>query len=381
LRVKGPDAGVENWIRGGTMDIRADVIQANHSRYQGPDDPVSTPCFVIFEDKVLHNLKRTADACGGIKRLMPHVKTHRAPWIVQLLLAQGVEAFKCATPAEVEMVLATGAKSVTWAYPAVSAANLTRFLSSARKFKDARLTGLVDSERGLDVWKTALSAEDANVDIRIDLDPGMGRTGAPISGAALDLASAVSKFARFAGWHVYDGHIKGDREARQRQVSSIAEKLSNLQTSLRASRVESDVAAGGSYTFNLWPRELTRYVSPGSWTYSSSQHDVELADLGWQPAAFVLTTVVSVHDGTATLDAGSKAISPDKPMSERFRWPGKIISMSEEHTVVEANDLKVGDRLLLMPQHACTTAYLYDNALVKTSAGPWEQRQQLGSKR
>jgi len=363
------------------MDIRADVIQAIHSRYQRPDDPVSTPCFVIFESKLLQNLKRTADACGGVKRLMPHVKTHRAPWIVQLLLAQGVDAFKCATPAEVEMALAAGAKCVTWAYPAENPANLTRFLSYARKYKDARLTGMVDSKRGLDAWKAQLSVEDTNVDLRVDLDPGMGRTGAPISNVALDLASAVNNVARFTGWHVYDGHIKGDREARQRQVSNIAEKLSDLQTSLRASGVESDVVAGGSYTFNLWPRELTRYVSPGSWTYSSSQHDVDLADLGWEPAAFVLTTVVSVHAGTATLDAGSKAISPDKPMSERFRWHGKIISMSEEHTVVEADDLKVGDRLFLMPQHTCTTAYLYDNALVKTSAGPWEQRQQLGSKR
>ena len=296
-------------------------------------------------------------------------------------MTQGVDAFKCATPAEVEMVLAAGAKCVTWAYPAVNPANLTRFLSCARKYKDARLTGMVDSERGLDAWKAQLSVEDTNVDLRVDLDPGMGRTGAPISNVALDLALAVNNFARLTGWHVYDGHIKGDRETRQRQVSNIAEKVSDLQTSLRASGVESDVVAGGSYTFNLWPRELTRYVSPGSWTYSSSQHDVELADLGWKPAAFVLTTVVSVHTGTATLDAGSKAISPDKPMSERFRWPGKIISMSEEHTVVEADDLKVGDSLFLMPRHTCTTAYLYDNALVKTSAGPWERRQQLGSKR
>jgi D-serine deaminase-like pyridoxal phosphate-dependent protein len=363
------------------MNIRADVIQAIHSQYQRPDGPVSTPCFVIFEGKVLQNLERTADACGGVKRLMPHVKTHRAPWIVQLLMAQGVDAFKCATPAEVEMVLAAGAKCVTWAYPAVSPANLTRFLSCARKYRNARLTGLVDSDRGLGIWKAQLGAEDTNVDLRVDLDPGMGRTGAPISSVALDLASAVNEFAWFAGWHVYDGHIKGDREARQRQVLNIAEKVSDLQTSLRASGVESDVVAGGSYTFNLWPRELTRYVSPGSWTYSSSQHDVELADLGWEPAAFVLTTVVSVHAGTATLDAGSKAISPDKPMPERFRWPGKIISMSEEHTVVEADDLKVGDSLFLMPRHTCTTAYLYDNALVKTSAGPWERRQQLGSKR
>ena len=54
---------------------------------------------------------------------MPHVKTHRAPWIVQLSLAQGVTAFKCATTAEVEMVLEAGAKAVTWAYPTVNPAN------------------------------------------------------------------------------------------------------------------------------------------------------------------------------------------------------------------------------------------------------------------
>ena len=361
--------------------MRADVIEAIHARYQLPDEQVSTPCFVVFEDNVLHNLKRTAEACGGVERLMPHVKTHRAPWIVKLLMVQGIDAFKCATPAEVEMALATGAKRVTWAYPAVSPANLTRFLSLARTYRDARLTGMVDSEHGLGVWKAQLSAEDDNVDIRVDRDPGMGRTGVPISKIALDLAAQVGKVAHFAGWHVYDGHIKGDREARRRQVSSISEGLSDLQASLRVDGVASDVVAGGSYTFNLWPRELTRYVSPGSWTYSSSQHDVELADLGWEPAAFVLATVVSVHAETATLDAGSKAVSPDKPIPERFRWSGKIISMSEEHTVVEADDLKVGDRVFLMPQHACTTAYLYDNALVKTSEGPWQWRQQLGSKR
>ena len=48
---------------------------------------------------------------------MPHVKTHRAPWIVELLIAQGVTAFKCATPVEVEMCLAAGARNVIWAYP------------------------------------------------------------------------------------------------------------------------------------------------------------------------------------------------------------------------------------------------------------------------
>jgi 3-hydroxy-D-aspartate aldolase len=346
-----------------------------------PDRLTPTPCFVIFEDGIKRNLKRTAEACGGVRRLMPHVKTHRADWIVRLLLAEGVEAFKCATPAEVEMVLEAGAKHVLWAYPSVNPGNIARVLSAVRKHGDACLTGLVDSRQGLDAWVTALGNGFDHVDLRVDLDPGMGRTGVPMTPEALELAVAVNAAGRLAGFHVYDGHIKGQRAERREQVLENAAKVSELLAALLAKGIEVDLVCGGSYTFDIWPTDLARYVSPGSWTYSSAQHHVELAELGWEQAAFVLATVISVHAGTATLDAGSKAISPDKPLPERFHWDGRILMMSEEHVVVEADHLRVGDRVLLTPQHACTTAYLYDTALVRTSDGAWEQRAQLGCRR
>jgi 3-hydroxy-D-aspartate aldolase len=346
-----------------------------------PNEPIETPCFLIYEDAVRHNFRRTAEAAGGIDRLMPHVKTHRAPWIVGLLLEQGVSAFKCATLAEVEMVLDNGGLNVTWAYPTVNTANLMRFVDLAWRFPEAQLTGLVDSEHGAGTWGEALRGGPANISLRVDLDPGLGRTGIAISDAALNLARALHAIGRLAGWHVYDGHIKGDREARQHQVSELADRVRSLRDTLRNDGIETDMTGGGSYTFNLWPHDLASSVSPGSWTYSSAQHDLELADLGWQPAAFVIATTISVHAGTATLDAGCKAISPDKPLAERFRWSGRIMLMNEEHTVVESHDLAVGDRVLLMPQHACTTAYLYSEALVKTTGGAWERRPQLGAAR
>jgi D-serine deaminase-like pyridoxal phosphate-dependent protein len=139
--------------------------------------------------------------------------------------------------------------------------------------------------------------------------------------------------------------------------------------------------AGGSYTFDAWPHALADFVSPGSWAYSSAQHDLELRPLGWTPSAYVLATVISRNGATATLDAGSKAISPDKPLGERFRWDGKIVMMSEEHAVVESADLVVGDRVMLLPRHACTTAYLYPRAMVLTTEGSWEMREQLGNRR
>lgn len=346
-----------------------------------PNHPVATPCFVIIEENVRHNLEQTAAACGGVHRLMSHVKTHRAPWIVDLLVSQGVTAFKCATPAEVEMVLAAGAKQVTWAYPTPNSFNIHRFIDAARQYPDAVLTGMVDSERGLEAWRAELQGAPENVRLWVDLDPGLGRTGIAMDESALKLARSVYKLGRFAGFHVYDGHVSGDRNERREKVLALAEKVGVLKDHLSEEKIDCEVIAGGSYTFDLWPRELTQFVSPGSWTYSSAQHDIELADLGWRPAAFVLATVISVHKGTATLDAGSKAISPDKPMIERFRWDGRIVLMNEEHVIVESTDLQVGDRVLLMPQHACTTAYMYDSALVKTISSGWEKRRQLGCAR
>lgn len=312
---------------------------------------------------------------------MPHVKTHRAPWIVEFLLSQGVTAFKCATPAEVEMVLAANARQVTWAYPTVNSFNIHRFVDCARQYPDAVLTGMVDSERGLEVWRAELENGPANVRLWVDLDPGLGRTGIEMDDSALKLARAVDRLGRFAGFHVYDGHIGGDRNQRREKVLALADTVAALKDRLSAEKIECAVIAGGSYTFDLWPRHLTQFVSPGSWTYSSAQHDIELADLEWRPAAFVLATVISLHNNTATLDAGSKAISPDKPVAERFRWDGRIVLMNEEHVIVESTDLRVGDRVLLMPQHACTTAYLYNTALVRTASGGWEQRPQLGPAR
>jgi 3-hydroxy-D-aspartate aldolase len=346
-----------------------------------PDRLTPTPCFVIFEDGIRRNLKRTVEACGEIRRLMPHVKTHRADWIVRLLLGEGIEAFKCATPAEVEMVLSAGAKKVLWAYPSGNPGNIARVLAAAARHGDARLTALVDSRRGLDIWLAALGDGFPNVDLRVDIDPGMGRTGAPMTSEAVELALAVNEGGRLSGFHIYDGHIKGKRAERRQQVLENSNKMSELLATLRAKGIAADLVAGGSYTFDVWPVEVARYVSPGSWTYSSAQHHAELSELGWEQAAFVLATVTSVHVGTATLDAGSKAISPDKPLPERFHWDRRIVMMSEEHAVVEADNLRVGDRVLLIPQHTCTTAYLYEKALVRTTAGAWEERAQLGCHR
>lgn len=342
---------------------------------------VPTPCFVVVEESILDNLSATAKACAGVHRLMPHVKTHRAEWIVRLLLKNGVQTFKVATVTEAKMVVSAGANKLVWAYPTVNRAHIKTFLDLAKLHPSIALGAIVDSEAGLAAWMGLMGDTcPKNLRLLIDLDPGMGRTGVPLDLSALDLARKLQRLGVFGGWHIYDGHIQNrEIEVRRQRVAEVVQKVRDLIYAAAAEGLSIELIAGASYSFDMWPSDLATYVAPGSWVYSSSQHDAELPHLGWTPSAFVLSTVISKRGSTVTLDAGSKAISPDKPLAERFRWDGKILMISEEHAVVESNNLHIGDRVLLMPKHACTTAYLYDKAIVRTVEGPMEWRPQLGS--
>ena len=348
-----------------------------------PPAPVETPCFVILEAAVLHNLRATSRLAGGVARLMPHVKTHRAPWLVGLMVGEGVRAFKAATPAEVEMVLESGGRHVVWAYPTANPASIHRVAELARSWPQAGVEAVVDSRLSAGVWRAELHARPApNLRLRVDLDPGMGRTGLDISGQAQDVALALAADGLFAGWHLYDGHIHGaDRAHRTQQIGALVARLRVFLATAASAGLAPDLVAGGSYSFDQWPADVARWVSPGSWTYSSAQHADDLPEFGWRQAAYVVASVVSARNGTVTLDAGSKAVSPDVKATERFVATGTILFVKEEHAVLAATDLQVGQLVALVPRHACTAAYLYDSALVCTADGAWRCKAQLGASR
>lgn len=348
-----------------------------------PPHEVTTPRFVIIEEAMRHNLERTIEAAGGVHRLMPHVKTHRAKWIVSWMMKNGAEHFKAATPAEVEICLAAGAPHILWAYPTANRPNIDRVVDAAHAHPSAKVQVLFDCKEGFSVWSAAIDERQIkNVQLVLDLDSGMGRTGAEIEGNAAELALMAQAVGLFGGWHLYDGHIQDiDRNIRVEKNKETVVRLRKLFAKFEGKDISTELIASGSWSFDIWPHDVAGLVSPGSFTYSSAQHTCELPHLDWKIAAYVLTSVVSCRPGSATLDAGSKAISPDMPMTKRFSGAGDITGMKEEHSIVSSDDFKVGQRIPIVPRHACTTAYLYPEALVLTQDGQWETREQLGSQR
>lgn len=348
-----------------------------------PDFDFETPCFVINEDAMKHNLRITAELAGGVHRLAPHVKTHRAPWVTEWLIERGVTTFKAATPREVEMIVESGAKEAIWAYPTTNASAIERVVKASVAHPEVQITALVDDIAGLEVWKKKLAENPGSrLKLRVDLDPGLGRTGIQIGETAIHLALKIDELNCFGGWHVYDGHIKDlDLDLREKNVLDNINRISAMLADTRLCNLTQDLIGGGSYTYPIWAKHTDAKVGPGSWIYSSSQHHVELKDQNWQIAAYLLSTVVSERAETATLDAGSKAIAPDMPINKRFSGVDTIVNINEEHAIVIDSEAIIGDVIALIPRHACTTAYLHRRALVLTSEGDWVIKEQLGCER
>ena len=102
-----------------------------------------------------------------------------------------------------------------------------------------------------------------------------------------------------------------------------------------------------------------------------------IPELPFKVAGVVLGQVIdrNVDKDTLTVDIGSKAITDDLEMKNRFKVAGNanisLVSQSEEHGVISRSDsdLHLGDFIFALPGHACTTTTKYPEALVIDQAG------------
>ena len=373
-----------------------------------------TPALVIDRDRVQHNIQTTLRLLGGdANRWRHHVKTAKLGYVMRMLVEAGVQQFKCATSLELSVACEAGARDVLVAYPLVGA-NAARVRQIAEHHPGVLVSVLVENEAQLVQWKTG-QWKGTPVGIFIDVNPGMNRTGVPDDrgDAILRLAqSIVSSGSGFRGLHYYDGHLsKFGIEERCKQAHAGYERLMQIVDSLAGHRFEPrglpvpEVITAGTPAFPCslsfpgfkverlqLPRSkggpFLHRVSPGTVVYCDTTSLAQLApkpgemgsqlapDLGYQPAAVVMTRVVS-HPaaGLITCDAGHKTVSADAgvPTCAVVGHPElEPLAPSEEHLPMRVNSPHVsgneapaiGELLFLIPRHVCPTVNNFDEALI-----------------
>ncbi|MGI9498128.1 MAG: D-TA family PLP-dependent enzyme [Mariniblastus sp.] len=354
-------------------------------------ESIFSPGLLIFSDLVKQNLAEMIRIAGGPERLRPHCKTHKTQEVIKIALQLGVTRHKCATIAEAEMLADAGVRDILVAYQLVGP-NLQRIVRLAQEYPDVEFSTLVDHPRAVAQLSRAIQ-ESANsgisINVLVDLNSGMNRTGIPIGPQAIELYEMIysSDVLTIGGLHWYDGQNRQrDLIERTGAVNAGWDQLIRFRDQLLLSGlpVPRLVAAGtGSFPILADHGEPNLELSPGTTVYHDDDMATRFPEMKFQPALGILTRVISCNRAKElTLDVGHKACAADQPAGQRLAFPELSavteLMHSEEHLVIrtpDAEQFKIGDHLLAIPRHACPASAVYQFATEIVDgkvAGRWE---------
>jgi D-serine deaminase-like pyridoxal phosphate-dependent protein len=293
---------------------------------------------------------------------------------LELFKTCNIKKVKCATIAEAELAALHKIQDVLLAYQPVGVKK-NRWISLIQKYPETQFSTIVDNLESAKALNGIAENNKLTLNIYLDLNAGMNRTGVPISDQWTDLASEIISLnnIHFEGIHIYDGHLKGSVEERNIQASnsfSIIKK--ELEKTQQKANYELKIVAGGSNTFPFYARQDKVECSPGTFVFWDSNYQTNLLEQGFKPALIIVGTIISKPtNSTICIDIGYKAVSSENPIDKRLVILNDEnlipISHSEEHLILEnrgQNQYAIGDTIYAQPYHVCPTCALYDSVQV-----------------
>ena len=337
-------------------------------------DDVPSPALLVYPERIARNIRAALEIVGDARRLRPHLKTSKMREVVRMHLDEGIIRFKCATIAEAEMAAGAGAPDVLLAYQPVGP-NVARLVRLVQAFPSTRFAAIVDDRGAIDALSAAAVAAGVVLELFVDLDGGMHRSGIAPGPGAVDLYRWLSTRPglRAAGLHMYDGHVKAtDVEARRRASDDAFAHVETMRQAISAAGLEvPSIVVGGTPAFPFHARRAGVECSPGTTVFWDAGYGATLPDLPFVPAAVLLTRVVSrPTSNRLCLDLGHKAVAAENPHPRVVLFgleDATAVGHSEEHLVLEtgrAADFPVGTAVYGVPWHVCPTVALYNDAVV-----------------
>jgi D-serine deaminase-like pyridoxal phosphate-dependent protein len=362
-------------------------------------DELDTPALVVYPDRVRENIRQAIAMVGDPARLRPHVKTHKSPDVTRLMLEVGITQFKCATIAEAEMLAMEGAPDVLLAYQPIGP-KAARLAALIKKYPATKFSCLIDNVAAARAMAGIFAAAGLTVEVWLDINVGMDRTGIAPGAGAVELYRAAVELEGIepVGLHAYDGHIRASDPVERARVcdaafipvlelrETIVQSASSSAGSGRGDKPGGAglrIIAGGSPTFPVHAHRAPEIqCSPGTFVYWDKGYGDQFPDQPFVPAALVVTRVISLRGSNRfCLDLGHKSIGAENELGKRVGFLDaaglKPVGQSEEHLVVEvegAHGYQIGDVLYGVPFHICPTVALYERAVVVGSgrvAGEW----------
>jgi len=335
---------------------------------------LDSPALVVFPDRVKENIRVLKEFVPDVNQLRPHVKTNKCAEVCQLMMDAGIKKFKCATIAEGEMLAMIGAPDVLLAYQAIGPRGV-RLSQLIKKYPATQFACLIDNEVTASELSNTAVANGVTINIYLDLNVGMSRTGI-LPENALPLFLFCQSLAGITpiGLHAYDGHHRDtDLAIRTQGCDEGFLRVEYLQQAIqKQTGVLATIVTSGNTTISIHAKRKNIEVSPGTFIFWDYGYHKLFTEQHFVFASILVTRVISKPDDeTICIDLGHKAVASENPLNNRVYFLNapelQPLGHSEEHLILKAekgNSYKVGDVLYGVPFHICPTVALHENLTV-----------------
>jgi D-serine deaminase-like pyridoxal phosphate-dependent protein len=343
-----------------------------------PITSIDTPAVLIERSILEENIQSMQELADRSNvNLRVHIKTHKIPELARLQIKAGAVGIAVAKLGEAEIMADAGIKDIQIANIIVGEEKIKRLLELR---KQCKLSVAVDSIGNAKELSKAFSKNGRRINVLLKVNTGLNRCGL---GSLDEIIRFLKRTTDLSGinlvglmthaGHAYAASTRGEIKAIGRSEGSTlveyARRLRALGNDMRVLSVGSTPTA--KYCAKV--RGITE-LRVGNYIFN----DMTQVALGTVPmsrcALSVLATVISTPSkDRAVVDAGSKAFGLDKGAHgrETLKGYGKIgggggvlMRLSEEHGIIEnvSRRFKIGQKLRIIPNHACTVMNLFDFA-------------------
>jgi D-serine deaminase-like pyridoxal phosphate-dependent protein len=336
---------------------------------------LQTPAILVDLDVLDRNIRLYQELCDkNGKQLWPMVKTHKSSEMIRMQAAAGATGFLCGTLDECEGLCSIGAKNIMYAYPVASDVNIKRVIELSRK---CNFIIRIDNFDGAQMLNAAALSADAKVNYTIIIDSGLHRFGilpdkaVAFADSLKNLDALVLKGISTHPGHVYSASRHGEV---QNFVDQERNALGTAAAALRAEGFELElITTGSTPTFlgSLSDKNIN-VLHPGNYVFNDYiQLSIEVAKESECSLSVYATVISHPSPDIFICDAGAKCLGLDQGAHGNTAIKGHgyvkghpeltVGSLSEEVGklyVQGSTTLKVGDKLEIIPNHACSSANL-----------------------
>jgi D-serine deaminase-like pyridoxal phosphate-dependent protein len=342
----------------------------NHLPTPTTKEQIETPRLLIDLDIMESNIRKMADFFHDKPaKLRPHAKTHKSPVIAKKQMEAGsAVGITVAKLGEAEVMVNGGIKNILIANQVVEPTKVARLAALS---KHANLIIAVDNIDNVKLLDQAAAYYKTKINVLIEVNVGLNRCGVDWGQPVLKLSREIKRTDNITlrGLMGYEGHavLKPDISSRKVLAEDAMSKLINSTKLLEANGFPVEIiSGGGTGTYNITGLiPGINEIQAGSYLFMDSTY--QKTGVAFEQALTIYVTIISQSsEENYILDAGIKGISIDNGLPTVKGHPDwKIKTLHEEYAYLcvpgGTNQLKIGDKIELIPSHSCTTINLHDS--------------------